>query len=130
MLKYIAALSLAALLSLSPAFADPGGSSCVPQKAWLERIPAKPIARLTADDAKDFVKDVNEFAAANPDTSKALPPFDYNEIILWVGAEDTVIFALFVKDCSVGYGRMGIDAVAAMSRSKHHPAPKGDDGTL
>jgi hypothetical protein len=129
-LKYIAALSLAALLSLSPALADPA-PACVPQKDWLAHIPVKPVARLTAADAKDFVKDVNEFAVAHPDTSKLLPPLDYNEIILWVGKEDTIVFALFVKDCSVGYGRMGIDAVAAMSRSKHHPAePPKDDGSF
>jgi hypothetical protein len=137
-LKYTAALSLAALLSVSPALAYPAPPvppaaladpvpACVPQQDWLARIPSKPVARLTADDAKAFVKGVNEFAVAHPDTSQPLPPLDYTEVILWAAKEDTVVFALFVKDCSVGYGRLGTDAVAAMSRE--HPEPS-DDGSI
>lgn len=126
MLKSLAAMSLVALLSLSPALAadDPAPAKCATADQWLEEIPIKPFARLTGDAAKSFVAEANAYATTQG-ADKLIPPLDYNEVILWPKQDGSAVFVMFVANCSRGYGHLTLDALNALAGPKSK-----DDGSL
>lgn len=135
MLKFIASLSLAALLSLSPALAHEGhedgtGSvskaKCYTPEATLNRFPAKPISQISKPaDVSEFVANFNSYVARNGGPAAILEG-ENDLIILWPRPDNAIEYVTFVKGCAKVMGSFPLDVVDQIVSGKAPPAAPFD----
>lgn len=127
MLKFIASLSLVALLSLSPAFAheDQGPAAapkrCDPPAKVLETIPAKPISQISKpEDIAAFVAGYNAYVAANGGPPNIIRG-SVELVILFPRPDQAILYVTFTNGCAHTMGSFALDAVDTIIKP---PAPE------
>lgn len=128
MLKFIASLSLAALLSLSPAFAHEDGptaapKTCHPSAEVLKTIPLKPISQISKpEDVATYVANFNDYIGKNGGP-KAILGNDVDQVIIFPrNVPDSVMYVTFTGGCAKTMGTFPVEILDDLAGVKK-PAP-------